>query len=400
METMSSPFSKPPSNARITPSAFTASIPEEDLNDLRTLAKLAKLAPPTYENSQPDFRWGVTSDWLATIREKWINDFDWRKCESRINSFPQFTSEIEGLTLHFTALFSEKPDAVPIVLLHGWPGSFLEFLPMLQLFKDEFSPSTLPYHLIVPSLPGYGFSSGPPVDMDFSTEDVARVIDRLMQDLGFASGYVAQGGDIGSRVSRNLAVDFECCKAVHLNFTAIAFTPPGVSDDNLTDFEKKGLARKDAFLTRGIAYAFEHNTKTSTIGHVLASSPLALLAWCGEKFLTWVDDPLPSETILELVSLYWLTETFPRAIYPYREEKFPVTPEPSNLKYIQKPLGFSYFPNELFPVPKSWVETTGHLVFWRAHQRGGHFAALEKPAELKKDLTDFVNQVWPSLGYL
>ncbi|KAF7585286.1 hypothetical protein BBP40_011436 [Aspergillus hancockii] len=387
---MSAPFSKIPSKARVTPSAFTVSIPQEQLSDLQTLVKLSKIPPPTYENSQSDYRFGITSDWLVTIREKWINGFDWKTSETRINSFPQFTTEIEDIKLHFAALFSEKQDAVPIVLLHGWPGSFLEFLPILQQFRDEFTPNTLPYHLIVPSLPGYGFSSGPPVDRDYTTFDAARTIDTLMKNLGFESGYIAQGGDIGSRVARHLAVGYESCKAVHL-------TPPeGVSNENLTAFEKKGLALKEDFMTMGIAYAWEHGTRTSTIGHVLAASPLSLLAWCGEKFLTWVDEPLPSETILEFISLYWLTETFPRAIYPYREE-FPLSPERNSLEYIHKPFGYSYFPIELFPVPKSWVETTGNLVFWREHQKGGHFAALEKPAELKADLTEFVQQVWPGV---
>ncbi|GAB1208849.1 hypothetical protein APSETT445_007614 [Aspergillus pseudonomiae] len=406
---MSTPFSQVPSTARITPHPFTVSIPQEPLTELHTLVKLSKIGPRTYENSQPDARFGITSEWLTGIREKWLNDFDWyrqfnrlkytlppgKACEARINDFPQFTAEIDEIRVHFAALFSENPDAVPIVLLHGWPGrpfagSFLEFLPLLQLFRDEFSPSTLPYHLIVPSLPGYGFSSGPPLDRNYSSHDAARVIDRLMKDLGFESGYIAQGGDIGSRISRILAVDYASCK---VNFCAIATPPQGVSDVDLTPFEKKGLALREEFLTSGLAYALEHATRPSTIGHILSSSPLALLAWVGEKFLTWADEPLPSQTILEFVSLYWLTDTFPRAIYPYREE-LPVSPEKKPLRYIQKPLGFSYFPVELFPVPKSWVETTGNLVFWREHQQGGHFAALEKPKELKADLTAFVEQIW------
>ncbi|OGM43943.1 putative epoxide hydrolase, partial [Aspergillus bombycis] len=403
-QAMSAPFSQVPSTARITPHPFTVSVPQEQLSELHTLVKLSKIGPRTYENSQPDARFGITSEWLTGIREKWLNDFDWKACEARINDFPQFTAEIEDVQLHFAALFSENPNAVPIVLLHGWPGSFLEFLPLLQLFRRDFSPTTLPYHLVVPSLPGYGFSSGPPVDRNYTTHDVARVIDKLMKGLGFESGYIAQGGDIGSRVSRILAVDHDSCKA-HLttsntwrptrevNFCAIATPPQGVSDVDLTPSEKKGLGLRDEFLTSGIAYALEHATRPSTIGHILSSSPLALLAWVGEKFLTWADEPLPSQTILEFASLYWLTDTFPRAIYPYREE-LPVSPERKPLRYIEKPLGFSYFPVELFPVPRSWIETTGNLVFWREHQRGGHFAALEKPQELKADLTAFVGQVW------
>ncbi|KAI9376274.1 Alpha/Beta hydrolase protein [Aspergillus egyptiacus] len=393
---MSLPFSKLPSAAKITPSPFSIRVPDEKLSEFNTLVKLSKIAPQTYENLQADARYGVTYDWMAARKEEWLNNFDWRECEKRVNSFPQFTTEIEGLTIHFAALLSEKTDAIAIVLLHGWPGSYFEFLPMLQLFRDEYSPSTLPYHLIVPSLPGYVFSSGPPLNRNFTNDDTARIINQLMNDLGFGSGYVAQGGDIGSRVSRLLGVKYDSCKAVHLNFCPLLSRPEGVSDEGLDDIEKRGLERLERFLYSGKAYAEEHGTRPATIGHALASSPLALLAWLGEKYLEWPDAPLPSQTILELVALYWFTETFPRAIYPYRA----TNPVPRNVTstmatddYIHKPFGFSYFPMELMPVPKTWVAKTGNLVYFKQHTEGGHFAALERPKDLKDDLADFISQV-------
>lgn len=143
-------------------------------------------------------------------------DLHRRACEARINSFPQFTATVEDIKVHFLALFSEKKDAIPIVFLHGWPGSVMEFFSMMELFKEEYSPSTLPYHIVVPSLPGYAFSSGPPLDRDYNSADAARIIDKLMKDLGFEQGYVAQGGDIGSRLSRKLAADHESCKGLLL----------------------------------------------------------------------------------------------------------------------------------------------------------------------------------------
>jgi microsomal epoxide hydrolase len=226
---MSAPFSQLHSAATISPTPVRVAFPDEQIAELKTLVKLAKIAPPTLENQQQDRRYGVTSDWLTTMREKWLNDYNWRATEARINSFPQFTTQIEDMSLHFAALFSEKKDAIPMILLHGWPGnascprlcvcayrsnigSFLEFLPILQLFKEEYTPTTLPFHLIVPSLPGYGFSSGPPLDREYKSHDVARVMDQLMKGLGFGGGYIAQGGDIGSRIARVLAVDFESCK--------------------------------------------------------------------------------------------------------------------------------------------------------------------------------------------
>ncbi|KAL4810130.1 Alpha/Beta hydrolase protein [Aspergillus unguis] len=394
---MAAPFTKLPAAASIKPSPFRVAIPDEQVSDFKTLLKLSKLGPQTYENSQKDGKFGVTYEWMSSMKEEWLNNFDWRAVEKHVNSFPQYTTEIESLTIHFAALFSEKPDAVPIVLLHGWPGSYFEFLPLLQLFKDEYTPSTLPYHLIVPSLPGYAFSSGPPLDKNFTVADITRIANQLMSDLGFASGYVSQGGDIGSRVARLLAVHYDSCKAVHLNFCNIFARPPGVSEEDASQLEKRGLERFHGFLTYGKAYAEEHGTRPATIGHVLSSSPLALLAWVGEKFLQWPDAPIPKQTILECVTLYWFTESFPRAIYPYREgNPIPKNPDKPMLNelYIHKPYGFSYFPKELTPAPKSWVEKTGNLVYFKQHTEGGHFAALERPKEFKEDLSEFVSKFW------
>ncbi|EKV19229.1 Epoxide hydrolase [Penicillium digitatum PHI26] len=349
---MSLLFSTPPSAATASLTPFKAVIPKAQLVELETLIKVAKLAPSTYENSQRDRRYGVTTDWLVTMRDQWLRSYH----------------------------------------------CFLEFLPMLQKFREEYTPETLPYHLIVPSLPGFTFSSGPPLDRNFGTGDVARVLDQLMIELGFRSGYVVQGGDIGSRIAIHLGVDHESCKAVHVNVVFMR-KPDGMTDDHLNTSEIKGIERMTNFMALGSGYAAEHGTRPSTIGHVLSSNPMALLAWIGEKYLEWVDDPLAPEDILESVTLYWLTETFPRAIYAYRQNyPAPPIPVPNDPRwYIHKPFGYSSFPKELAPLPRSWIETTGDLVFWEQHPKGGHFAALEQPDELKADLVKFIDQVWPGV---
>ncbi|PWY83538.1 alpha/beta-hydrolase [Aspergillus heteromorphus CBS 117.55] len=388
-------YSDIPAAAKVAPSPFQIHIPDEQIEELQLLVKLSKLAPPTFENQQPDRKYGVTNEWLTTAKEAW-KSFDWRAAEKHLNSFPQFTYDIEGLTIHFVALFSRKKDAVPVVLIHGWPGSFLEFLPVLSLIRDRYSPEDLPYHLVIPSLPGFTFSSGPPVDRDFIGEDTARVLNQVMLNLGFEDGgYVAQGGDIGSKIGRILAVDYPACKAIHLNACFMG-KPDHVPDTAIAESERRGLARAGWFATFGTGYSLEHGTRPSTIGNVLSSSPVALLAWIGEKFLDWAGETIPLETILESVSLYWFTETFPRSIYHYRENVPP--PKVKHAEdprwYIEKPFGFSYYPMELVPVPRVWVETTGNLVFWKTHEKGGHFAALECPRDFLDDLTDFCGQVW------
>lgn len=395
---MSLLFNTLPATARVSPTPFKIAVHKSQLTELETLIKLSKLAPHTFENSQTDGRYGVTTDWLVTMRDQWLRSYKWKNSEDRINSFPQWTTGIEDLTIHFVGLFSRKKDAIPLLLIHGWPGSFLEFLPILDMFRQEYTPDTLPYHLIVPSLPGYTFSSGPPLDRDFGTSDIASVLDQLMKDLGFESGYIAQGGDIGSRIARCLAVDHESCKAAHLNVCFMA-RPEGMTDDHLNAFERQGIERLKDFQVMGSGYAIEHGTRPSTIGHVLASNPISLLAWVGEKFLQWVDDPLPPDHLLESITLYWLTDTIARSIYTYRQNYPPPAVPAANQPrwFIEKPFGFSSFPMELASLPRSWVETTGNLVYWGQHQKGGHFAALEQPEALKSDLIEFVDQVWPGI---
>ncbi|KAK4981979.1 hypothetical protein LTR50_007860 [Elasticomyces elasticus] len=394
-----SSFNKIPSGAKQQPKPFKANIEEEKLSEFKQLLKLSKLGPVTYENQQEDRRYGVTRQWMKNAKEHWETKFDWRKQEEHINSFPNYTIPIKDddgheFTVHFVALFSEKEDAVPIGLYHGWPGSFLEFLTVLELLKSKYSPSDLPYHIIAPSLPGYAYSSSPPLDKDWTTGDTGRIMHKLMLELGFDS-YLAQGGDIGSFVARYLAVKYDECKGMHINMVML---PPPTNADTLeaNEAEKNAMPRGKAFNETGSAYAMEHGTRPATIGHVLSSSPLALLAWIGEKFLEWTDTDPPMDDILASVTLYWLTETFPRCIYSYRGIIKPEdAPRPSNPKYyVEKPFGYSWFPKELAPTPKSWAATTGNLVWHRQHDAGGHFAAMEKPKELLQDIEDFTQKVW------
>ncbi|KAK0910435.1 hypothetical protein LTR91_017110 [Friedmanniomyces endolithicus] len=381
-------YSKLPASAKLHPKPFKAHIDEEKLQAMKTLLKLSPIGPAVFENTSKDQgeslvtgkerRYGMRRDWLIDAKEHWLGSFDWRKHEDHINSFPQFTVPVTGddgvtIEVHFMALFSENPDAVPIGFFHGWPGSFLEFLGIFGILKERYSPKDLPYHVIAPSLPGYTYSSGPPVDADYSVVKAADLVHKLMVGIGFGSGYLAQGGDIGSSIARHLAVNYDACRGMHLN---AYFTGPPKDEEKakqMDDFERK------------------HSTRTGTIGLALSSSPLALLAWIGEKFLEWTDDDPPLEKILGSVTLYWLTETFPRCIYPYRGMF--AGPRPP-LVYVGKPSGYSLFPKELVPVPRSWAAATANIVSYAQHQKGGHFAALEQPVELLADVEEWVPKAW------
>ncbi|KAF2868816.1 epoxide hydrolase-like protein [Massariosphaeria phaeospora] len=373
----------PPNSAQ----PFTLNISDDQISEWSQLLKLSKIGPLTWEGKQADRRFGVTHNWLSSTKAYWLNTYDWRAQEQHINSFPNYTMAVEDMDIHFVALFSEQKDAIPLIFMHGWPGSFIEFLPMLSNIREKYSAADLPYHIIVPSLPGYTLSSGGPVDSDWTIVDSARVMNQLMLNLGFEK-YIAQGGDIGSFVGTLMAVHHDACVGVHLNLMRIIDLP---EEEGLSALEQRAVANAKKWRESGSAYAQEHGTRPNTISLVLSSSPLALLAWIGEKFLEWSDEDPPLDTILTNVSLYWFTQGFPRSIYPYRSLfGGPRNPPP----YIAKPMGFSFFPVEITPGVKSTVEKHGNLAFYRQHESGGHFAALEKPEWLWRDVEDYVELVW------
>jgi len=203
----------PPSSAK----PFTLNISDQDLSEWRQLLQLSKLAPDTWEGRQEDRRFGVTHKWLSDTKEYWLNQYDWRAQEKHINSFSNFKMQIEQVDVHFIALFSEKKDAIPLIFMHGWPGSFIEFLPMCELIRNQYSAKDLPYHIIVPSLPGYTLSTVNSASKEWTLEDSARIMNQLMLNLGFEQ-YIAQGGDVGSFEARLMSQTYDACIGCHCKF--------------------------------------------------------------------------------------------------------------------------------------------------------------------------------------
>lgn len=200
----------PPSSAK----PFTLSVSDKDLSEFRQLLQLSKIGPKTFENQQTETDFGVTYKWLSEAKDYWLNTFDWRAQEKHINSFDNFRMQIDGLDIHFIGHFSEKKDAIPIIFMHGWPGSFSEFIPMLDLVSKKWSKKDLPYHIIVPSLPGYTLSAETqPIDRSWTMEDTVEIMHKLMTNLGFEK-YLAQGGDVGSFIARGLSQK-SACAGIH-----------------------------------------------------------------------------------------------------------------------------------------------------------------------------------------
>lgn len=276
-------FAQLPKGATLNVKPFNVNIEEQRIQDLKQLLKLSPIAAANFENSSNGRRYGIEREWLITAKDYWLNGFDWRHTESHINSFPNFTASVKDqsgheLDIHFIALFSQKADAIPLAFFHGWPGSILEFLPILDILKKKYTPQDLPYHIIVPSLPGYAFSGNPPLDRDYDVQEASNALDRLLVGLGFESGYLAQGGDLGSFVSRHLAATATSCKGMHLNFSPMR-PPDNMHELAMSKTEQEALPRSQWFREVGMAYALEHGTRTSTIGFALGASPLALLSW-------------------------------------------------------------------------------------------------------------------------
>ncbi|WWC64244.1 uncharacterized protein I303_106853 [Kwoniella dejecticola CBS 10117] len=400
---MSAAYSKPPFEPTIPLEPFKISISNNDIEELKTLLKISRIPKETYENLDAEKKgFGVSRKWLVETRDYWLNQYDWRKHEARINAQPAYITTLknkDGLEykIHFAALFSEK-DAIPIILSHGWPGAFIEFLGLMEYLRERYTPAELPYHLIFPSTPGYLFSSPPPLDREFSVRDVGYLYNQLMEGLGFGSGtsgYIAQGGDVGSHITNELGRTYPDCKAIHLNMRVFLQPPEGTPEHDTTPFGVPEFLVK----LQKYGYNLEHGTRPSTVGLVVGSNPLSLLSWIGEKFLEWSDEDPSIETILSFISLYWFTDTFPSCIFTYRYGFGSKRDESSAEKeYNPKPMGFSYFPKEITPVPVHWVKTAHNLVWSREHKAGGHFAALEDPKRLWGDVEDFVAQVWPDVS--
>ncbi|KAM0790792.1 hypothetical protein ACM66B_004640 [Microbotryomycetes sp. NB124-2] len=387
-------YATPPSTCTLKLEPFRVNVPQTDINELQALLKASRVAPQVYENSRDDRKFGLTYEWTTDALEYWKQKFDWRAQEDKINEFPQFTTIVKDkqgadFKIHFMALFSSKPDAVPILASHGWPGNYCEFLKIFKLLRNKYNPEELPFSVIAPSLPGFVWSQRPPLDRDWDLTESPYILNELMTGLGFEA-YVAQGGDIGATMARQLGIHYSACKAVHLNFAVLMRHEIPKDLSGFDHRTRRRLERTNDFFTKGHAYAREQGTKPGTLGFVLSSNPVSLFAWIAEKFLAWSDDDLSLDEILMSVSLYWFSNCIASSWPTYRFNTAGDLPG----NYVKKPLGFSVFPWELAGYPREWIADTGNLVHYREHESGGHFAAVEKPEELLDDVQDFISQVW------
>jgi epoxide hydrolase len=371
------------SSDAVTP--FRIDIPQQVLDDLR--ARLAGTRWPEAETVD-DWSQGVPLACLRELCDYWADGYDWRATEQRLNSLPQFRAELDGLGIHFLHVRSPHPDAFPVVLTHGWPGSIVEFLKVIGPLTDPTShggTAADAFHLVCPSLPGYGFSDKP-ARPGWGVQRIAGAWIRLMARLGYAR-YGAQGGDWGTSVSTSIGQqDPEHVAGIHL--TPPLAPPDPATFDDLTDRERAALASLEQAAEWESGYSQEHATRPQTIGYGLVDSPAALCAWIVEKLWAWTDHDgrlesvLTRDELLDNVMLYWLPGTGASSARLYWESIRQVNRWISGpvRDTVTVPTGCSIFPRELQRPSRRWASKRFlDIRYWNELDRGGHFAAFEQP---------------------
>jgi epoxide hydrolase len=364
---------------------FRLAVGDDELDDLRR--RLACARWPEAE-PVPDWSQGVPVAWLRDLCAYWQDGYDWRRCEAELNALPQFRTEIDGLGIHFVHVPSPSPDALPLVMTHGWPGSVLEFLDVIGPLADPVAhggDAADAFHVVCPSLPGYGFSDKPS-EAGWGIDRIADAWATLMARLGYER-YGAQGGDWGAAVSTAVGQrDPDHVAGVHVNLAMVGPDPDTMND--LTDFEQRSLADMGEMAEWGLGYAAEQSTRPQTLGYGLVDSPVGQCAWIAEKYWAWTDhhgDPtsaLSRDQMLDNVMVYWLTKSAASSARLYWEAALMRPSGRSRLGSgtTATPTGISIFPGEVMRPSRRWCEKRyTDIRFYEQVDRGGHFAAWEQP---------------------
>ncbi len=369
---------------------FRIAIPQADLDDLNR-----RLDATRWPDELPgvDWSYGVPLTYLKNLTQYWRTEYDWRAQEKLLNDLPQFTTDIDGQNVHFIHVRSPEPDAIPLLLTHGWPGSIVEFLDVIGPLTDPRAHGADPadaFHLVIPSLPGFGLS-GPTREQGWHTTRIAKAWAELMHRLGY-DRYAAQGGDFGALITPDLGrVDPDHLIGLHVNAATVGFIPFGdVDQDELTDVERARQARQKLYMDDGSAYFQLQATRPQTLAYALTDSPVGQLAWIIEKFKEWTHpvDALPDTVIdrdrlITNVMLYWLTGTAGSAARIYYENTHSGDwPHKTHI-----PTGVAVFAEDI--AIRKYAEQTNTITHWTDFDTGGHFAALEVPDLLITDVRQF-----------
>jgi pimeloyl-ACP methyl ester carboxylesterase len=371
--------------------SFSIKVPEQAVTDLKM-----RLAQTRWTDEIVNSGWtfGAKLSYVKEITDYWLNTFDWRNTENEINDYPNYIAEINGVKVHFLHIRSKKKNPVPLIITHGWPGSFLEMMRLIPILTNY---SEIPFDLIIPSIPGFGFSqkiNTPGCNLWF----IADLWSKLIKELGYEK-VIAQGGDFGAGVSTALALKHpEMISGLHLNYIPGSYFPFLTAGEQLTEEEDLYLKSTDEWYNKEGAYAHQHRTKPLTLGYGLNDSPAGLCAWLIEKFYGWSDCNGDIESIysknelLSNISLYWFTETIHSSVRLYNENsKAPL--RFSENDFINVPVGIARFhKEEPFP-PHGFIERGYNIQHWTDISPGGHFAAMEQPELFAEEIIRFTEKI-------
>ncbi|GGO02328.1 epoxide hydrolase family protein [Saccharibacillus kuerlensis] len=379
---------------------FRIDIPEADLDDLKD-----RLARTRWPEEAPGDSWnyGVPLSYMKELAEYWRTEYDWRIHESKLNEYPQFKTEIGGESVHFLHVQSPEPDALPLLLIHGWPGSIVEFLDMIGPLtrpRDYGREASDAFHLVIPSLPGYGFS-GPTSQSGMDYKRIAGMFVTLMKRLGY-NRYGTQGGDWGSFISLEIGhKDPESVVGVHVNMLV---TPPPEDPKKLAKLKPKDretLEKIKHYAKEQSGYSVQQGTRPQTLSYALTDSPSGQLSWIIEKFYEWTDiEGLPEEKIsrdrlLTNITIYWLTATAGSSARLYYETMhMDGSPLPDEtFADPGPPLGVAVFPKDVSYPIRALAEDRYNVQHWTEFEQGGHFAAMEQPELLTRDILEFFRKI-------
>ncbi|MEU7333122.1 epoxide hydrolase family protein [Streptomyces parvus] len=376
-------------------------VTDADLDDLRARLTAARLPEAETVRGAPPGprRWdqGVPLADLADVVEYWRIGYDWRAFEERLNRMGQFRTTVDGLGIHFLHRRSARTDAVPLLLTHGWPGSVVEFLHVMDELADPQDAAAPAFHVVAPSLPGFGFSEKP-ATTGWGTERIAAAWVELMGRLGYGR-FLAHGGDWGGNITTVLGGRFpDRVLGVHSTF---AEAPPGLTTDGLTEAERGWTEETHHFWRHRAAYAKQQATRPQTIGYALVDSPVGLLAWILDKFAEWSDtgdspfETISRDRVLDNVTLYWLTRTGASAARIYYESHNSLDPA----LRVDVPSAITMYPRDIDKTPRPWAEQRyRNTVRWRSPEAGGHFPSLEMPEFFVADLREGLAAVLAARG--
>jgi len=365
---------------------YRIEVPNAVLDDLKE--RLARTRWPEAETVD-DWSQGIPLAYTRDLAAYWADGYDWRSREAALNRFDHHLTEIDGLDIHFIHQRSPHDDALPLLITHGWPGSIAEFQKVIEPLVNPTSgrPEDA-FHIVCPSLPGYGFS-GKPSRTGWGVDKIAQVWDTLMVRLGY-DRYGAQGGDWGAAVTTQIGRNRGHCIAIHLNMP-IARPPAGSGGGDLTEDEQQALAAFAEHRKWGTGYSKQQSTRPQTLGYGLVDSPVGQLAWVVEKFWAWTDcdgqpeNVLSRDELLDNVMLYWVTGSGASSARLYWESFNRFVTDGR----VDLPTGVAAFPKEILRTPRRWCEAAYNITHWSTMPRGGHFAAFEQPELFVDDVRAF-----------